>query len=270
MQIDSILAKVGSQLSRLEKRDWELWVIASLAGLLICAALLVILLPPVILGQDDIHFEFSASPSIILGLVGVIAVLNIHLAWKRLELRGVREQLVSKTIHNELVRQQSYTDPLTEIYNRHALNDVAGRLISQARRTKKAFTILLIDVDRFKDVNTKFGHLTGDMVLADTASLLKSSVRGSDAVFRYGGDEFLVILAETTAAESLYVINRIRMGVKLWNGGKHLDGFLLTLSIGAAEWCDGQTLDELLDSADRDMYGEKVEQHSETAESAKV
>ncbi|MDP9159362.1 MAG: GGDEF domain-containing protein [Acidobacteriota bacterium] len=173
-------------------------------------------------------------------------------------------------MQNELVRQQSFTDPLTEIYNRHSLNDVAGRLISQARRSKKALTILLIDVDKFKDVNTKFGHLTGDMVLADTASLLKISVRGSDAVFRYGGDEFLVILAETTAAESLHVINRIRMGVELWNSGKHLDDFMLTLSIGAAEWCDGQTLDELLDSADRDMYGEKAEQRSETAKPAQV
>lgn len=64
-------------------------------------------------------------------------------------------------------------------------------------RTHRPLAFLLIDVDRFKEVNTRFGHLGGDMVLAEIASLLKSSTRGSDAVVSYGGDQFLVILADT-------------------------------------------------------------------------
>src|SRR5260370_40980662 len=87
---------------------------------------------------------------------------------------------------------------------------MAGRFISHARRLKSSLTLLLIDIDRFKDVNTKFGHLTGDVVLANTAALLKRSVRGSDAVFRYGGDEFLIILAVTTLNGSAKVVERIK------------------------------------------------------------
>lgn len=261
-QTESILAQVNRQLLRLERRDWELWVIVSLTGLLVSAGMLAILFPAAFLREDNIHFEFNASRPLALGLVALVTLLNIYLASRRVEIRRLREELISKTIQNELVRQQSFTDPLTEIYNRHSLDDMAGRFISQARRSKKPLTLLLIDVDDFKEVNTRFGHLTGDVVLADIATLLKGSVRGSDAAFRYGGDEFLVILAETSAANAKSVIGRIRAGLAEWNRGGHLEDFVLSLSIGVAEWSDGKTLDELLDSADHEMYAQKAEQKS--------
>ena len=100
-------------------------------------------------------------------------------------------------MQNELVRLQSSTDPLTEVYNRRSLEGMAGRFISHARRLRSPLTFVLIDVDRFKEVNTRFGHLTGDFVLTEVASMLRGAVRGSDAVIRYGGDEFLIILADT-------------------------------------------------------------------------
>lgn len=132
--------------------------------------------------------------------------------------------------------------------------------MSHARRLNSSLTLLLIDVDRFKDVNTKFGHLTGDVVLADAAALLKSSVRGSDAVFRYGGDEFLIILADTSRAGAATVIDRIRAYLADWNHAGTLEGFELSLSIGISEWSNGMTLDELLDEADREMYAAKASQ----------
>jgi diguanylate cyclase (GGDEF)-like protein len=262
-QTESILAQVNQQLSRLEKRDWELWVTVSLTGLLVSAGMLALLFPAAFLRQDSIHFEFTASRPLVLGLVALVTLLNIYLASRRLEIRHLREELISKTIQNELVRQQSFTDPLTEIYNRHSLNEMAGRFISHARRAKKPLTLLVIDVDNFREVNTRFGHLTGDVVLADIATLLKSSVRGSDAAFRYGGDEFLIILADTSAIDAKSVIGRLRTGVQEWNEAGNLEGFVLSLSIGVAEWSDGKTLDELLDCADHKMYAEKAELKSQ-------
>ena len=117
---------------------------------------------------------------------------------------------------------------------------------------------MLIDVDRFKEVNSKFGHLTGDVVLADTAALLKHSVRGSDAVFRNGGAEFLIILADTPRTGAAKVIERIAGLLLDWNRSGTLEGFELSLSIGVSEWSDGMTLDALLDSADREMYAAKA------------
>ena len=148
-QTESVLGRVSQQLSHLEKRDWELWVIVSLAGLLVGVGLLAILLPAAFLKQDNIHFEVTVSRPLVLGLVALLALLNTHLISKRHEIRRVREELISRTIQHELVRQQSFTDPLTEIYNRRSLEDVAGRFMSHARRLKKP---LHTHVDRRRPV----------------------------------------------------------------------------------------------------------------------
>ena len=116
----------------------------------------------------------------------------------------------------------------------------------------------MIDVDKFKEVNSRFGHLTGDLVLAEIASLLKLSIRGSDAAVRYGGDEFLILLADTTAAGSQRVVERIETNLSEWNTERHLEGITLGLSIGVAEWHDGESLDEILDVADRKMFQDKA------------
>jgi diguanylate cyclase (GGDEF)-like protein len=259
-QTEGVLAQVSQQLLQLEKRDGELWLIVSLAGLLVGAGLLAVLYPAAFLKQGNIHFEITVSRPLVLGLVALMALLNTYLLTRRLEIRRLREELISRTIQQELTQQQSFTDPLTEIYNRHSLEDMAGRFMSQAKRSKKSLTFMLIDVDDFKQVNTKFGHLTGDVVLANTAALLKHSVRGSDAVFRYGGDEFLILLADTSSIDARHVVNRIRTGLDEWNRAKHLENFELSLSIGVAEWSEGRTLDALLDSADHEMYAVKEEQ----------
>jgi diguanylate cyclase (GGDEF)-like protein len=257
-QTESVLARVGQQLSHLERRDWELWVIVSFTGVLVATGFLAILFPAAFLKHDNVHLEFTASRPLAVGLITLLALLNTYLVSKRLEIRRLREDLISSTIQQELVRQQSFTDPLTEVYNRRSLEDIAGRFISHARRLKSSLSLLLIDVDRFKDVNTRFGHLTGDVVLADTAALLKSSVRGSDAVFRYGGDEFLIILADTSRIGAAKVIERIRAYLLDWNRAATLEGFELNLSIGVSEWSDDMTLDQLLDEADREMYAAKA------------
>ena len=115
----------------------------------------------------------------------------------------------------------------------------------------------MIDVDKFKEVNSRFGHLTGDLVLAEVAGLLKCSIRGSDAAVRYGGDEFLILLADTTASGSDRVVERITRNLSEWNSDGHLEGLTVALSIGVAEWHDGESLDEVLDVADRKMFKHK-------------
>jgi len=254
-----IFPALTQQLSKLEKRDWELWLIASLTGLLAGAGLLALIVPALFLRQDEVHFEITVSRQLVVGLFVLLILLNTYLVTRRLELRRARQSLISSSMQNELIRLQSFTDPLTEIYNRRSLEDMAGRFISHAKRLRSPLTFMLIDVDRFKEVNTRFGHLIGDFVLAEIAGLLKSSVRGSDAVVRYGGDEFLLILADTSAVGARKVVERVDASVDEWNHGGHLERFELSLSLGVGEWTDGKTLDEVLDVADRNMYSRKRE-----------
>src|SRR5579864_7134632 len=248
---------VTQQLAALEKRDWELWIIVCFAGALIASGFLALIVPAAFVKQDEVHLQVTVSRQLVVGLFVLFALLNSYLVTRRLDLRRTRQMLISSTIQNELVRLQSFTDPLTEVYNRRSLEDMAGRFISHARRLENSLTFMLIDVDRFKEVNTRFGHLTGDFVLAQIAAIFKSSVRGSDAVVRYGGDEFLILLPDTTAARAANVSDRIAWRLDDWNKADNLEGYRLSMSIGAIEWADGQTIDEILDAADRKMYEQK-------------
>ena len=257
MEQESVLGRVSQQLSRLEKRDLELWFVIAFSGVTVSAGLLAVLFPAAFLNRDSFHFEVTVSKEIFVGLVVLLVLLNTYLAFRRFELRRVRERLISTTLQSELVRLQSFVDPLTEVYNRRSLDDMAGRYIAHARRSERPLTFVLIDVDRFKDINTRFGHLTGDLVLAEVAALLKHSIRGCDAVVRYGGDEFILILADSRLEGALKVAERIRSGLEEWNRSAHLDKFVLDLSLGFAEWRDGMTLDETLDEADQNMYRHK-------------
>ena len=259
------LSSVTRQLATLEKRDWELWLIVSLAGILVAASLLALVIPAAFTKQDEVHLQITVSRQLVVGLFVLLTLLNCYLVTRRLDLRRARQRLISSTIQNELVRLQSFTDPLTEVYNRRSLEDMAGRFISHARRLKNQLTFMLIDVNRFKEVNTRFGHLAGDLVLAEVATFLRSSVRGSDAVVRYGGDEFLLILADTGVLGARRVTLRIREYLLDWNNAGHLEDFELNLSIGTSEWSDGMTLDEMLDSADRAMYAEKDPDNSKVS-----
>jgi len=256
-QPGSLLGRLAPQLARLEKRDWELWVIVSATGILVSLGLLATVLPAAFLSTDKIHFEISVSRPVAIGFVVLIALLNTYLVSRRLEVRRLREQLISSTLQAQLVEQQSFTDPLTELYNRRSLEETAGRFISHARRLRNPLTFLMVDVNRFKTINTRFGHLTGDTVLAEIATILKISIRGADAAVRFGGDEFLILLADTTAQGAMNVVERINNHLAEWNANKPLDDFHVSLSIGTAEWHDGETLDEVLDVADQSMYQQK-------------
>jgi diguanylate cyclase (GGDEF)-like protein len=116
---------------------------------------------------------------------------------------------------------------------------------------------LYVDVNDFKNVNTKFGHLSGDLVLAEVGGILKRCVRGSDYVIRMGGDEFLAALVDTDLPGSEVVKARINQRVQEWNANSPLPEFQLGLSIGIQGFDPSRTLDDVLADADSKMYAEK-------------
>ena len=137
---ESVLARVSRELSQLEKRDWELWLIVSVAGVLTGVGFIALLFPAAFLTQGSFRFEITVSKQLVVALATLLVLLNTYLVTRRMELRRIRECLVSTTIQNELVRLQSFTDPLTEIYNRRSLDELAARFFSQARRSHKPLT----------------------------------------------------------------------------------------------------------------------------------
>jgi diguanylate cyclase (GGDEF)-like protein len=160
-----------------------------------------------------------------------------------------------------LIADQAIRDPLTNLYNRRYFNDQAEQALTRAIRNNKAMALLFCDMDRFKAINDQRGHHTGDQVLKAVAENIQDSVRGSDLAFRWGGDEFVVILMDATREGILTTFNRIRKSVLKTSEEIH---FSIDLSAGVAAYPEhGTNIDKLIRVADRALYrakrgGEKI------------
>ncbi len=148
----------------------------------------------------------------------------------------------------------SVTDALTGLYNRRHLMGTLANEVQRSRRLRRTFSVLLADVDRFKQYNDTHGHLAGDAALVKIAEILRKTTRGVDSVARYGGEEFVVMLIEAPIATALTVAERIRARV----AAEPFEGGAITVSIGTAEYpAHGDTPEELIASADAAMYEAK-------------
>jgi diguanylate cyclase (GGDEF)-like protein len=157
------------------------------------------------------------------------------------------------------VQQNAITDELTTIYNRRGLFELGKREVERAHRYGRCLSAIMIDCDKFKDINDKYTHSVGDQVLRILADRMKNCIREVDILGRYGGDEFAILLPETDLTNALPVAERLRMAVC----GRAIEtsaGYLpLSISVGVAEICaDAITFEGLLEKADNAMFQAKA------------
>ncbi|MBU1002739.1 MAG: diguanylate cyclase [Proteobacteria bacterium] len=150
----------------------------------------------------------------------------------------------------------SNTDRLTGLFNRLKLDEVLTYEILQAQRYKKVFSILMLDLDRFKSVNDTHGHQIGDQVLVKTSELLKSNSRRTDTVGRWGGEEFLIILPETHSDKAIFIAEKIRQAFAASDFPVVGN---VTCSIGVSTFHEQDSLESIIHRADTAMYCAKRE-----------
>jgi diguanylate cyclase (GGDEF)-like protein len=174
-----------------------------------------------------------------------------------------KRRLLQAAEERDFYKRLSQLDGLTEVYNRRAFEELLTAEISRSERFRRPLSLLMIDLDYLKAINDRLGHQAGDEVLKAVAWTLKSSVRNCDAVARYGGDEFAIILVETGKTDAMITANRLSRLVKALEG-RHKGAVgdedrSMTISIGVAGYpTDGTAKDELIRSADRALYGAKA------------
>jgi len=151
----------------------------------------------------------------------------------------------------------SMTDPLTGLLNRYGLQRALQRELAEARRYARPLSCLLLDLDHFKAVNDTYGHAAGDAALTQAARVLTESVRGSDVVCRYGGEEFLVLAPETELAGALALAEKIRLAVSARLFGADSHSFPLTFSVGVARLRAGESGNDMIARADEALYQAK-------------
>lgn len=159
---------------------------------------------------------------------------------------------------NQVLETLSITDSLTGLYNRSKLDAILSDQLARFRRTQREFTLLMMDIDHFKTLNDTYGHLAGDEVLAAVAQILVQSIRSIDYAARYGGDEFIIILVETSAERALKTAERICHQVEGMVYNIDSSPIAVTVSIGIVQ-CqpedEGPT--SVLARADRALYEAK-------------
>ena len=181
----------------------------------------------------------------------------------RLQLATAVAEQIALSLSNLLLRetlsQQSVRDPLTGLYNRRYLEETLDRELSRLERSNLPLSLIMIDVDNFKNFNDTFGHEAGDAVLRDLGGLLQRYVRGSDIACRYGGEEFTIILPEADigiARERAEILRDAVRELHLVHDGKSLGA--ITLSLGVASFPEhGHRRENLLHAADAALYEAK-------------
>ncbi|MCK5255639.1 MAG: diguanylate cyclase [Deltaproteobacteria bacterium] len=193
----------------------------------------------------------------VLGIMGLVGVQKISENRGRListMANQVALALKNATEHKR-VQELAITDELTGLYNRRAFQKALDKELRRSKRYKKPLSLIMLDIDGFKEINDKFGHQAGDGVLRSLALNLQRAIREIDFLARYGGDEFAVILPETKAEEAVVLAERLKKTEKncpISTGGSHRN---ITLSIGVADISECMNSeDELISQADRVLY----------------
>lgn len=182
----------------------------------------------------------------------LVARVKVHL-----KIKGLQDDLKRS---NELLLELSNTDHLTGLFNRRYLMECLDKEVQRSLRKGGSLSLLLLDIDHFKQVNDTYGHLQGDVVLQKVALHLQKELRSYDTAARYGGEEFVSVLPDATLSEAAFVAERVRASVQDIRFSGALAPLKLTVSLGVATFpvADVTTVDGFIKLADDALYRAKA------------
>lgn len=199
--------------------------------------------------------RIAAGAVLLLLLFGAIAMRYARLSRRLAQeaaLRQATEDELRRT--NAALEQLASHDRLTGLWNRHRFEDFAASEIGQAHRHRHPLSLLMFDIDHFKQVNDLYGHQTGDRVLASVATLVRQQLRESDGIARWGGEEFLILAPQTEASEAVVLAEKLRQRIA---AEVFPEVGRITVSFGVCGLGSGDTLATLVQCADNALYRAK-------------
>lgn len=248
--------EIQQQIQQLSGRDLQLWSIGVLVILVLTGGILAVMLPNLFWAHRVVQIQQAYVPQLFFGLTSLIVLFNIYLLGQKLTLNATRRALIRELVLNERLESLSLIDPLTQLLNRRALNEMIPREVARANRLGSSLTFVAIDIHGFRAINSKFGGPEGDGLLVEFGKLLKMIFRGGDEVFRQGGDEFLIVMPDTSEEQANYPIERLQRAVEHWNLNSKKD-YELSFNWGAAPYVPGTDFADVLRAVDRKMYQRK-------------
>lgn len=248
--------EIQQQIQELSGRDLQLWSIALLVLLVLTSGVIALILPNLMWRPRIVHIEQNYLPQLFFGLISLVVLFNIYLLSQKRTLNVTRRALIRELVLNERFENLSLIDPLTQLLNRRAIDHIVPREIARSNRTARELTFVIIDLTGLATLNTRLGDEAGDELLVEFSKLMKSVFRGGDFVFRYAGDEFLVVMPETNEQLAECPMRRLTTAVENWNltSGKSYE---MAFTWGAAAYVTGAELADTLRAAERKIRQKK-------------
>ena len=244
--------EIRQSLVRLDRStSWFRW--NTVGGLTLLFAALVMLSWPNALG----HY----ATVVVQGLLGLMLTSNAYMLYQHRQFKHFRQRL-GEQMQTAITQRQradkfyglAILDPLTGLYNRRYGEECLRKEITQAERQNYDLAVIVLDLDRFKEINDQFGHAAGDIVLKEFANRLRRSIRACDVPVRIGGDEFLVVLPECPRENVHIILSRLEPFEVILNRRR----VLVSYARGRAQYQVADTLETLLQRADQVLYAEKA------------
>ncbi len=185
--------------------------------------------------------------------------ISDHVQWLLINLASLACLAIKNAQMFQRIHELATMDGLTKLYNRQYFDIIFTQEANRSKRFRIPLSLIMIDVNGLKEINDSLGHTVGDLILVETAKVMQEMVRSIDYVFRYGGDEMVILLVEANEETAELVSNRIKDRVWRWNEERENKEPVLSLSIGFASTKGGVDADDLLVRADRLMYQNKEE-----------
>jgi diguanylate cyclase (GGDEF)-like protein len=241
----------SARLRKLQRREWAMWGFSMLVLLALTGGIVSLSLPQIL--QDRKTVLGAGAFQTVLGLVGLIVLFIGYLTYEKFLINRLRLELAEGQFQSSLWHGLALTDPLTGLYNRRFAERQLRMEISRARRRCYPLTVVLFDLDRFKEINDRFGHAAGDAVLKGFADRLSHAVREGDLAVRLGGDEFLWMLPDCDPLHLPSILGRLGT-IDVRFDGQQMP---VSFSVGWTDYQPGDVAEDLLHRADKALYANK-------------
>ena len=240
-----------TRLRKLQKREWWTWG-SSLAVILLLTGGVASLSIPAIVEEKNTAYG-SGVMQAIAGLVFLIILFGGYLTYEKVLINRLRLELAEKQSHSVLWRDLALVDPLTGLYNRRYSERRLKEEISRAERRGYALTLVLFDLNDFKQINDRYGHPAGDLVLKEFGDRLGKAVRVADLAARLGGDEFMLLLTECDSSRVPVMLRRLEaIQVEV-----EREIIPVRFSVGWKEYEPGEGAQDMFGAADKALYLDK-------------
>ncbi len=259
-------ARLQLQLSELSSRNRDMWIIIIFAALVLALGAASLISPKSFWHSNEI--EIMLPPQILFLTMIMLVIISLYFTRRETENRRLRLANLEQTLAHHSERSAGLLDSLTNVFNRNFLYELLQSEIARAERNQRPLALIMCDVNHFKRINDRYGHLMGDYVLAQVAAILKYCIRGSDYIVRYGGDEFLIILPETEERGANVVLRRMQQKVAEWDQENRVGDVPISVSLGLYHHVPGQAAEKDLAEADSRMYQAKQAVHAKEAVAA--